>query len=220
VPGNSSSLNRFSWREAAFVAAGSLVFAIIFCYPMLGEIQHYGPGVWDWLKLGPDFSHLRRFPTELNDWDVYAELRWVSWYTMTHFHQLPLWNPYRCGGMPQFGNPNASILTPFFVLALILGPAPALNAELVLHVAVGFAGGYCLGRVLGFSTLAAIVCGAVFPASSWYYLRLAAGHFDFVSAVYIPWIAAFLYLSVERRRLLFAALAGSFSRSASRRAIT
>ena len=177
---------------------------------MLGQIQYYGPGVWDWLKLPPDFTHLTRFPTEMNDWDVYVQLQWFSWYAVTHFHQFPLWNPYRCGGMSQLGNPNASILTPFFILPFLLGPAAALNADLILHLAVGFAGGYVLGRVLGLSMLAAVVCAAVFPASSWYYLRLAAGHFDFICAVYIPWIAAFLFLSVESRRILFAALAGLF----------
>ncbi len=204
------SLSPFSWREVTFVAGGALGFALLFCYPMLCQIQYYGPGVWNWLKLAPDFTHLTRFPTQLNDWDIYDELRWVSWYTVTHFHQLPLWNPYRCGGMAQFGDPNASILTPFFLLSLLLGPAAGLNAELVLHVAVGFGGGYVLGRVLKLSTLAAIVCAAVFPASSWYYLRLAAGHFNFICAVYLPWIAAFLYLSVEHKRISFAALAGVF----------
>ena len=203
-------LTPFSLREGTLVVLGSLVFSIAFCYPMLCQIQYYGPGVWSWLKLAPDFSHLTRFPTQQNDWDVYVELRWVSWYTVTHFHQLPLWSPYRCGGMPQFGNPNASILTPFFLPALLLGPATALNAELILHLAVGFCGGYVLGRVLQFSTLAAIVCAAVFPASSWYYLRLAAGHFDYISAVYLPWISVFLYLSVDRERILYAALAGFF----------
>ena len=86
------------WRravrsEAWRVAAGSLIFGAAFSYPIL----------------------IRLFQaSEQNDWDLESQLNWAPYYTVVHFHQIPLWNPWKCGGMPMLGGPQARFLTPFF----------------------------------------------------------------------------------------------------------
>jgi hypothetical protein len=95
---------------------------------------------------------------------------------VTHFHQWPFWNPYKCGAMPMLGNPESGIVTPFLLFYLILGLIPGmLLDEIYLHVAIMFAGGYVFGRELGLVPLAALVLAAMFaveflaiaPCCSW-----------------------------------------------------
>jgi len=185
----STSLGRLaqSGREVWLVGLGAVIFALAFCYPLLGNLSQGG------------FVH---------DWDYTGELGWVAYYSVSHFHQLPLWNPYKCGGMPMLGNPQARVIMPWFLLHLALGPVVGIHLEILVHVAIAWAGSYVLARVLGLSRLAGLACGSIFAGGSWFYLRMAAGQVVFLPSAYLPWIVALMWLSIERRRLLFAALAG------------
>ena len=194
-------------REWLLIWAAAAVFASAFCYPMLCGVEYLGPGVSGWITTGPVFSNLSRFPAN-GDWDLFTELRWVPYFTVAHFHQLPFWNPYKCGGMAMLANPEAGIVTPFFLLYLLFGPHAGLHLEIVLHVALGFAGGWVLARVMGLSRVAAAVAATVFPASSWLYLHLSVGHLNFLSGVYLPWVAALLLEAIKRRSLFTASLGG------------
>lgn len=194
-------------REAWWLALGSLAFALVFSYPMLCEIVYLGPGVSRWMTTRPLFSHLGRFPAN-GDWDLFTQLRWVPYYTITHFHQLPFWNPYKCGGMGMLSNPESMVTSPTLIPYLLFGPYAGLYIEIITHVAIGFAGGYVLARVIGLERIPAIVGAVVFPSSSWLYLHLSVGHLNFLSVFYIPWIAALLLISIKRRKLLPAAVGG------------
>ena len=185
-------------KEALLLAFGSVVFAFVFAYPLLCDWSYLGPGVSGWIAQGPRFSHLSQYPMN-GDWDSFTQLRWVPYWTLVHFHQLPFWNPYKCGGMPMLANPETSILTPFFLVDLLLGISVAVVAEIVLHLAIAFSGGYVLARTKKMSPLAAAVCGSVFPASSWFFLHMATGHLNFLPTTYLPWIAALLCISIDRR---------------------
>ena len=136
------------------------------------------------------------------------ELHWVPFYTVTHFHQFPFWNPYKCGGMPMLGNPQSRILTPFFIVQLLFGPLIGTHIEIIAHLAIAFAGAYLLARSLRQSRLAAIACGGVFAGSSWFSLHVAVGHATFMGAAYIPWVLAIFWLGVRRRPLASGAAAG------------
>jgi hypothetical protein len=125
------------------------------------------------------------------------------------FHQIPLWNPYKCGGIPGLGNPQERFLTPFTLLHLIAGPIAGLYLEVPLHFAVAWSGGYLLARILGMSWPAAAGAATVFPASSWYALHATAGHADLLSFTFLPWVVAPVLLAVERRRLYYAAWSGA-----------
>ena len=174
---------------------------------MLCEIMDLGPGVSGWITSGPVFSHLRRFPAS-GDWDMFTQLRWVPYYTITHFHQLPFWNPYKCGGMGMLSNPESSVVSPTLIPYLLFGPYTGLYLDILVHIAIGVAGCYVLGRAMALSRLAAIVSAVIFPSSSWLYLHLSVGHLNFLPAFYIPWVAALFLISIDRRQLLPAALGG------------
>ena len=174
-------------RETIWVALGSMAFALTFAWPILG--------------------HLGQF-SAFHDWEFATELHWVPYYTVVHYHELPLWNPYKCGGMPMLGNPQSRILTPFFLIHLLAGPILGAQLEIILHLALGWSGGYVLGRSIGLGPLACVVCASVFPASSWFYLHIGEGHTVFLAVMYLPWVAALFCLAVDRKKLMPAALAG------------
>jgi hypothetical protein len=167
------------WRtaEARWVALGAALFGILFSYPILLRLTQ---------------------PSEQNDWDFEAELHWVAYYSVEHFHQLPLWNPYKCGGMPMLGNPQSRILTPFFLLHLIVGPMVGMHLEVTLHLAIAWAGGYLFARLLGLRPLSALLAATVFPAAGWFPLHLGEGHLVFLGVVYLPWLLAAIAASEKR----------------------
>ncbi|MGA9722941.1 MAG: hypothetical protein WBQ86_10820 [Candidatus Binatus sp.] len=199
---------RLDAREFAWLTVASLVFAAVFLYPMICEVGDLGPGVLSWLRRGPVLEHLARLPSN-GDTDLFTDLRWAPYWTVIHFHQLPFWNPYKCGGMGMLSNPESSIVTPFFVLYLLAGLRIGLWIDIYLHLAIMFAGGYVLGRVLDLGKVAATVSAVMFPASSWLYLHLAVGHLNFLPGAYLPWVAALLFISIQTKTFMPAVIGGA-----------
>ena len=200
----------FARREIKQLILLSLVFAFVFVYPILCDSSvSIAPGIGAWL-LKPRLANFTTIPSDGADRDMFAQLRWVPYYTLTHFHQLPFWNPYKCGGMSMLGNPESSIVTPFLLLYLIFGLIPGMILEIYLHVAIMFAGGYVFGRELGLVPLAALVLAAMFPSSSWLPLHVAMGHLNFLSICYLPWVLALLLASCRLKQWHLAILGGLF----------
>ena len=198
---------QLSRREWLWLIAGSLTFALIFFFPVLYNSHYLGPDFSPWLNRWPDLSNFSALPSD-GDRDLFEQLRWVPYYTLTHFHQLPFWDPYRCGGMTTIGYPESATVWPFIVLYLLFGLMPGMILEIYLHLAIGFAGGYVLGRELGLRSLPSVVLAGVFSSSSWLPLHIAVGHLNFLAPLYIPWILAFLVAACRTQRWLPAALGG------------
>ncbi len=158
------------------VGAGSILFALAFSYPLLGHLAVRG------------FAF---------DWNYNFEHAWAAWYSVMRLHQFPMWQSWRCGGYPLLGHPETRILTPFFLLTLLFGPIVGVHLEVIIHIAIGFAGAYFLARAVGISRLGAVASAITFMGSSWYYLHLGVGHAMFMSYVYAPWALAFFWLSAE-----------------------
>jgi hypothetical protein len=84
--------------EVQLVALGSVAFALIFSYRLLGHLRT--PGLaWDW--------------------NANLEMAWAAWYSVIRLHKFPLWQPWLCGGFPLLAHPESRILTPFFLLHLV-----------------------------------------------------------------------------------------------------
>ncbi len=164
--------------EALRVSAASIVFGALYSYPLL---------LW-----------LTR-PTLQDDWDFNSELDWVAYHTVAHFHQFPLWNPYKCGGMGMLANPQARFLSPFFLLHLLFGPSVGSHLEVVLSLAAMWAGCYALARVLRLRPLAAVAAATVFGTSSWFPMRIGEGQLVMLPLAYLPWILTSLAVAAEYR---------------------
>jgi hypothetical protein len=126
----------------------------------------------------------------LNDWDQHLLWNWVPYETVVRYGQIPLWNPFVCGGMPMLGHPQSRWMTPFFVLHLVFGVDVGLRLEIIAHIALAFAGALVLGRTYGLSRIAAVAPAAVFAGCSYWYLHLAEGHTTWLAYAYLPWTLA------------------------------
>jgi hypothetical protein len=177
------------WRsaEARWVLAGSALFGIMFSYPILLRLTQ---------------------PSEQNDWDFESQLMWAPYYTVVHFHQFPLWNPWKCGGMAMLGNPQSRFVTPFFLLHLLCGFMVGAHLDVTLHLAIAWAGGYVLARVIGLGPIAAVAMATIFPASSWFPLHIGEGQIHLMSFAYLPWIIALLLIASDRGLAVPAVFAG------------
>ncbi len=187
-PTPSSSWTR---RESLWVALGSVAFAICFGYPIVTHLTHGALSQW-----------------ALNDWDLNMEMFWVPFHSIRHFHQFPLWDPYKCGGIPLLANPQSTFLTPSFALQLVAGPSLGVHLEVVSHIAIGFAGAYWLAREEKLSPLGAVATAGTFAGSSWYYGHLAVGHCVMMPYAFVPWVIALFGRCAQRLRLLPGFLAG------------
>ncbi|HUO05331.1 MAG TPA: hypothetical protein VMU16_09055 [Candidatus Binataceae bacterium] len=154
------------WLAASTVA---LILAIAFGYPLIRQLD--SPGVF-------------------HDWDFSLQLQWAAYYSIVHFDQLPLWNPWKCGGMPLLGNPQSHFLSPWFLLTLAFGPVVGLHLEVIGHFIAAWLGTYVLGRTLAMKPMAATVAACAFSMSSWFNLHACEGHIVFLAIAYSPWILA------------------------------
>jgi hypothetical protein len=164
--------------EALRLGAASIVFGVLYSYPLVLRLTR---------------------PTLQDDWDFNSELDWVAYHTVVHFHQFPLWNPYKCGGMGMLANPQARFLSPFFLLHILFGPSVGAHLEVVLSLALMWAGCYALARVLRLCPLAAVAAATVFCTSSWFPMHIGEGQLVMLPFAYLPWILASLALATEYR---------------------
>ena len=81
----------------------------------------------------------------------------------------------------------------------MFGPAAGAHLEVPLHLAMAWAGGYVLGRVVGMRWLGAVACASAFAASSWFPLHVASGELVMMGFCYLPWPLAFGWLAIGQR---------------------
>jgi hypothetical protein len=144
------------------------------------------------------------------DWDYTLLSHALPARALAVYGELPLWTPYVCGGMPYLGNPQARIGTPWFLFHVLFGPDVGIRLELVVHVALAFAGAYFLARTIGLSRFASVVSALVFPTCSLHYAHFAVGHAATALPLsYLPWPLALAFFAVERRSYLPAVISGA-----------
>lgn len=132
----------------------------------------------------------------ISDWDQHLFYHEAARHTLVRFHELPLWNPFYCGGTVQLANPQSRVASPFFALVLALGAPAGLKVDLALHVLLGLAGMYALARHHGASRSAAALAAVVFRLNAAYAYNLMLGMSWYMTTSYLPWAL----LGAERGR--------------------
>jgi hypothetical protein len=113
--------------------------------------------------------------------------------------RVPLVDPYRAGGQPLAGNPNALTFYPTTLLHLAAPLLWAFNAHYWLHLLLAPFAAYWLGRAWGLDRTAAWACGATYAASGWFLSHLAFYNL-LVTATLAPALAAAALDAVAGRR--------------------
>jgi hypothetical protein len=151
------------------VSLGLFALAALFCLPVLASGAAFG----------------------IDDWDqqlFYAE---AARRTLVHYGQVPLWNPWYCGGSPLLANPSSTFLNPLFALSLLFGVVTGAKLQIALHQGLAMVGAYLFARRLGARGASALIAGVVFGLSGVYTLHLATGHTNWFALAYLPFAALF-----------------------------
>ncbi|MBI3051163.1 hypothetical protein HYY74_01775 [Candidatus Woesearchaeota archaeon] len=170
-------------KRAAFLIC--LLAGVLFAAPVLSNIQNWGG----------------------YDWDQHFFYHGSAWISMVKYWQIPLWNPFYCGGSPLLANPQSTFLSPFFLPVLFFGPVTGLKIELIVYLVLGLFGMFLLARKLGTKALPAYLAAGLFMFSSWFTARVAVGHTTFLPFALLPWAVLFFLEGYTRRLFLLASAA-------------
>ncbi len=129
--------------------------------------------------------------------------------SVARFHQLPLWDPYYCGGISGLGTPSARFVSPTFLLTLALG---TLRADALIAMAmtlVGLEGTYRYIRARGGGGLGAMLAAPIFALSGVFAHTPTMGWTNFFGFELVPWALLGIRqaLGGSRRGVVVAALA-------------
>lgn len=116
------------------------------------------------------------------DWG-YFEHMWEA----TRVQGFALWDPFHCGGVSLWHNPQWQSLHPLFALTWAIGALAALKVFFAAHVAAGFAGMYRLTRSRGDGRAAAFTAAAVWTGSGFFAWHGVTGHSTFAAFLLAPW---------------------------------
>lgn len=138
----------------------------ILWYPAFKDPRASGWGDWQW------FHHM---------WEA-GRIAYVRW------GEVPLWNPHHCGGVPLWGNPQAQVYSPtYLVFALPLGTTLGHKCFLLFHAIVGFASMYLFARrEIWLTRPASLFASVVWCASGFFAWHGAGGHATFLAFYYAP----------------------------------
>ena len=120
--------------------------------------------------------------------------------TILQHHQLPLWNPYYCGGASQLANAQSSSFSPFNLFPLLLG--------MPLGYRVGYACGLltalfslrAFARTLGLGEAGATLAGAGYAVCGALAQHMGGGHWAWMGFALHPLLLRSLHLAVRGRR--------------------
>ena len=125
----------------------------------------------------------------------HMDTAWRSW---TQYGELPVWNPWFCGGIPQIGNLQDSALSPSMLLLALFGPGPGHTLVTVLYFALGLEGAWLYARKWGATRVAAYVAAAVFALSGRFSMLFVDGQPAFIGFQLAPWVLLGFELGMTR----------------------
>jgi hypothetical protein len=155
---------------------------------------------WPLLATAPALNAFR-------DAQVIAHYEQSAVESTVRFRELPLWDPYYCGGMYLLGTPQARFVSPTFLLTLLFGEARGEAITAFLMVIVGLEGMFRFARARGASSLGAALGAPVYALSGIFAQASLFSWTNFWGYELVPWAAWGFQRALEGSRggmLLFA----------------
>ncbi|MEM9070768.1 MAG: hypothetical protein AAGE52_19830 [Myxococcota bacterium] len=149
------------------IAFGALVAAALY----------WSPALWHWDATG------------FGDWQQFQHQWEAGRAALVRDGEVPLWNPWHCGGVFLFGDPQAQVYSPLFYLLLPFGTVAGLKIFLILHAAIGFAGMFVFARRhTGVGVVAASMASLIWAGSGFFAWHGSGGHSAFLPFYFAPWL--------------------------------
>jgi hypothetical protein len=142
------------------------------------------------------------------DWGYFFFLAEVDRTSIVQYHQIPLWNPYYCGGSVHMASPQTFFLGPTFLFIVAFGTPIGIRLTLTVAVLLAFDGMRRFCRVLGLGAPAATVAAAGYAFSGTLAQHLGGGHVAWVGFCVLPYVLHSFHraLAGERRHILYGGL--------------
>lgn len=137
------------------------------------------------------------------DWDQHFFYNDVPRKTILDFNQFPLWNPYYCGGNVMLAHPESNFLSPLYIFILIFGAVKGIKILIFLHIIIGMLGMFLLSRKVGIGKISSFLPPIIFMMSSWFPLRMNAGHTLYFAMAFFPYAFLFYLKSRENIKYIF-----------------
>ncbi len=146
------------------------------------------------------------------DWDQHT-LFYAAVMRNAAFGDLPFWNPWYCGGNVLWANPQTSLVSPVYLLALVMPITLAMKINVLAHYVAGCIGMHLVvRRIIGVKSFAVVVyLVSLFVFSGAIALHLAAGHTIYLPVLLLPLLVYCFWQAAEgrpRSALLGAAVVG------------
>lgn len=107
--------------------------------------------------------------------------------SVMHFRELPLWDPYECGGRPLWDNPQALVAAPLMWLNFFVGTSVAMKVWYWLHTAAGFVSMWLFCRKEMRTSRTSTFAAAVAWSTGVFHMHhVAGGHAAFVTFELMP----------------------------------
>ena len=124
-----------------------------------------------------------------DDWRHFATLWETARVALRDFHQFPSWNPYHCGGIVLYQEPEAPFPGPMFLLTFFWLPtAVGMKVWILAHLMAGTLGARALVADEGGGLPEQILGAALMAACGFYAEHIGGGHLSFTPFLYLPLI--------------------------------
>lgn len=107
--------------------------------------------------------------------------------TVTQFGQLPLWNPYTCGGLYGLGTPQSRFASPSFLLTLLFGTSRGEALLLFTMLLVALEGAFRYARSRGARRGPALLAAPTFGLCGFFLSAPGLGWSNFLGFALLPW---------------------------------
>ena len=127
--------------------------------------------------------------TGYGDYQYFHHIWEAAWISVVRYHEWPLWNPFHCGGITQWGDPQTQVFHPLFLLSFLTGTTVALKIFLLTHAAAGLLGAYLLARrEEQLSSWSSALVAVAWAGSGYFAFHCGTGHANFIAFYLTPWL--------------------------------
>jgi hypothetical protein len=121
------------------------------------------------------------------DWRYFAESWEAARVALVDFHQLPSWNPYHCGGLVLYQDPQAPFPGLMFLLTFWWLPTgAAIKVWIITHLLVGTLGARALIKDRGGNEAEQILGAVLMAACGFVAWHTGGGHLSFTPFLFFP----------------------------------
>lgn len=107
--------------------------------------------------------------------------------TVVDYGQLPLWNPWYCGGLYGLGSPQARFGAPTFLLTLLFGTSGGEALLCFLAVLLALEGAYRYLRSRAVGALGGFLAAPAFGLGGMFAMAPTLGWHNFLGFALLPW---------------------------------